>query len=229
MPAENGMPENEDVKKKALLRLAVAGVVTASALGALWWLDQTGGERKEQPAALPSPIVAAPQAEATPPETAAPPDAAIPQPAPQSEDSSSDEQPLDTPPPPKVSNTPVVQPRAAQISPDKQPPNQPAPGTRPAALQAAPAAAPAPQALPQNAPVSGKGYVVQLGVFSNPENAHELVTRLQKLGVKAHMEARVQLGPFLNRAEAEKAQAEMRKLGFNAMLALPYAAVPATK
>ena len=65
MPAENGMPENDDVKKKALLRLAVAGVVTTAALGGLWWLDQNNSEPKKPlpeasaptsdgPAALPS-------------------------------------------------------------------------------------------------------------------------------------------------------------------------------
>ena len=71
--------------------------------------------------------------------------------------------------------------------------------------------------------------MVQLGVFSNPDNARELVEKLKKQGVRAHLEARVQLGPYLNRAEAEKAQMEMRKLGYNALLTLPYSAVPAMK
>jgi len=44
------------------------------------------------------------------------------------------------------------------------------------------------------------------------------VDKLNKQGIRAHLEARVQLGPFLNRQEAEKAQAEMRKLGYNALV-----------
>ena len=70
---------------------------------------------------------------------------------------------------------------------------------------------------------------MQVGVFSNPDNARELVEKLNKQGVRAHMEARVQIGPFLNRQEAEKAQAAMRKLGYNALVTLPYSALTATK
>jgi DedD protein len=76
---------------------------------------------------------------------------------------------------------------------------------------------------------SSKGFVVQLGVFSNPDNARELVDKLNKQGIRAHMEARVQIGPFLNRQEADKAQSEMRKLGYNALVTQPYLAPPATR
>jgi DedD protein len=234
MPAENGMPENEDVRKKALLRLAVAGVVTAAALGGLWWLDQTGGDQKKRPESAPSPIVAAPQPEVASPETAPspesalPPDSAQPEQTPVADSPGDSNHPADTPPPPRVSNAPAGLPRTLPTAQAiKQPPHLDATSTARPATPAHPERTPQPS--PQVTPSPGKGYVVQLGVFSNPENAHELVTRLQKLGVRAHMEARVQLGPFLNRAEAEKAQSEMRKLGFNALLTLPYAAVPAMK
>jgi len=205
MPAENGMPENEDVKKKALLRLAVAGVVTAAALGGLWWLDKGGSEpEKVAPeASAPTPIVAAPQPEVPAPE----PEAAAPTQEPAA------------PPPPRVSNTPSHTPRTP--APTQQPAPLPPPKATPAP--------PPPAAAPPPAPVAGKGYVVQLGVFSNPDNARELVEKLNKQGVRAHLEARVQIGPFLNRQEAEKAQAEMRKLGYNALVTLPYSALPATK
>ena len=234
MPAENGMPENEDVRKKALLRLAVAGVVTAAALGGLWWLDQTGGDQKKRPESAPSPIVAAPQPEVASPETAPspesalPPDSAQPEQTPVADTPGDSDHPADTPPPPRVSNAPAALPRTLPTAQAiKQPPHLDATSSARPAVPAQPERTPQPS--PQVTPSPGKGYVVQLGVFSNPENAHELVTRLQKLGVRAHMEARVQLGPFLNRAEAEKAQSEMRKLGFNALLTLPYSAVPAMK
>ena len=76
MPAENGMPENEDVKKKALLRLAVAGIVTAAALAGLWWLDQGGSEPKKAApeASAPAPIIAAPSPEVQAPEPETPAD-----------------------------------------------------------------------------------------------------------------------------------------------------------
>lgn len=232
MQAENGMPENEDVKKKALLRLAVAGVVTAAALGGLWWLDQSDSKKPPVAEAPPAPIVSAP-----PPEIAAPQTEALetePE-APLAEDNpdvtpeagmekaaETAELPLKSPPPPpKVSNN-LLPPRA-QPSPQPAFPSQVTP--RPAAVTAArPTSQPAAEPLPQG--VAGKSYVVQLGVFSNPDNARELVTKLNKQGIRAHMEARVQLGPFLNRQEAEKAQIEMRKLGYNALLTLPYSVVP---
>ncbi|MDP2787589.1 MAG: SPOR domain-containing protein [Pseudomonadota bacterium] len=212
MPAENEIPENEDVRKKALLRLAVAGVVTATALGGLWWLDQSSSKQKKAApeTSIPTPIVAAPQPEVPAPETeapsvppedsastqAAPPDQTAP--APNGKFVSS------APPPPRVSNTPGN----AQRTPNTAQPIAPP---------------------PQPAPAAGKGYVVQLGVFTNPDNARELVEKLNKQGVRAHLEARVQIGPFLNRQEAEKAQTEMRKLGYNALVTLPYSSLPATK
>jgi DedD protein len=236
MPVENGMPENEDVRKKALLRLAVAGIVTTAALGGLWWLDQSGSSAPPT-ASSPAPIVAAPAPEVAAPQTEPQPEA----------QADAGAEPVDdmppgvdagaaAPPPPRVSNNMVVSgknpgstppslPTQAAVQPHSAPAVQPAasPTTSPAKT------APPPPAKPVAAPANGNNFVVQLGVFSNPENAREMVEKLRKQGIRAHLEARVQLGPFLNRAEAEKAQAEMRKLGYNALLTLPYSAVPAMK
>lgn len=217
MPADDEMPENEDVRKKALLRLAVAGVVTAAALGGLWWLDQSSSEQKKPPAAVaPAPIVPAPQAEAPAPETevaatapedaepatetTAQPDQAVPAPG---------KKVMEAPPPPRVDNN-LTRPARA---PSALLPSQTPPIPRRVA-----------EAMPlmQAASAPGQGFVVQLGVFSNPDNARELVEKLKKQGIRAHLEARVQLGPFLNRKEAERAQSEMRKLGYNALVTLPY-------
>lgn len=219
MPAENEIPENEDVRKKALLRLAVAGVVTATALGGLWWLDQSSSKQKKAApeTSIPTPIVAAPQPEVPAPETEAPS-------VPPVDSASTQETPPDQtapapggkfvqspPPPPRVSNTPGNAQRTPNTAQPIAPPPQPL------------------AAAPQPTSVAGKGYVVQLGVFTNPDNARELVEKLNKQGIRAHLEARVQIGPFLNRQEAEKAQTEMRKLGYNALVTLPYSSLPATK
>lgn len=218
MAAENGMPENDNVRKKALMRLGVAGLVTVTALAGLWWLDQ-GAERKKIPpeeSVAPAPILPAPTPEVAPPQAEAPADEKVPgdqaEPARQTGEAPG-EVPGEPPPPPKVSNasrTPPPEPRAA--------PAAPRPATPPPA-PAAPAAPPPPMAdkIPP-----GKGFVVQLGVFSNPDNAREMVEKLNQRGIRAHLEARVQLGPFLNRQEAEKAQSEMRKLGYKALVTTAY-------
>lgn len=233
MPADKGMPENEDVRKKALLRLAVAGIVTSAALAGLWWLDRSGGEPKSPvQATSPAPIVAA-----KPPTVEAP---EIDEPISETESPKTDldvavpdsvaamqapgeplMQPSMAPPPPRVSNNPRSAPLPSNLTPPPRgdastPPPRPAPSQPPAAEPA-----------PRVEPPSGKGYVVQLGVFSNPDNARELVDKLARAGVRAHLEARVHLGPFQNREDAEKARLEMRKLGYNALLTLPYSATPA--
>lgn len=232
MPAENGMPENEDVRKKALLRLAVAGIVTAAALAGLWWLDQGGSEPKKvaPKTSLPAPIVAAPAPQVPAPEpevqTSAPegtvPDQATPSEATTALQDQTIQPPSrsveSAPPPPKVSNALRKPPAPQQVTPPA--PLAPTSVAPPPVAQAA---------APQATPGPSKSFVVQLGVFSNPDNARELVEKLKKQGIRAHLEARVQLGPFLNRQEAEKAQMEMRKLGYNALVTLPYPTLPATK
>ncbi|MDO9226672.1 MAG: SPOR domain-containing protein [Pseudomonadota bacterium] len=217
----SGVAENDDVRRKALLRLGVAGVVTAAALAGLWWLDQGGGRKPEPaaPSALPSPIVSAPMQQSAPPQTApdvdpevttdspedgpaaetpgeTTPTAAAPTPAPAGTAST-----RDTPPPPRVSNAPM---RTAQA-------------TAPASIPAPAVASRAPQP-PHAATALGEPYLVQLGVFSEPARARELVDRLKKQGIRAHLETRVHLGPFANREEAEKAQAEIRRLGLKGVL-----------
>ncbi len=217
-PHGNGLTENDDVRHRALLRLAVAGLVTAAALAGLWWLDH-GSARNPvatEPIAQPAPIVTAPMRESAPPlpapgETApaepaattlaAEPDTGT-EPAKAPAAAANTARPTEPPPPPRVSN--------AQ--------KKPAGAASPA--RATPATPSTPAASPVNQPAvpAGERFVVQLGVFSNPDRARELVDKLKKQGVRAHMETRVELGPFAYREEAEKAQAAMRKLGMAALI-----------
>lgn len=214
MAAENNLPDNDDVKKKALVRLTVAGLVTAAALAGLWWLDQgkQAPAEKAAPAPQPAPIQPAPAPQPPPPQTEAP--ATTEGEAPAAEPSApTPETPADTgapreaPPPPRVSNVPRQAPAVVQ------PPARP--------VQAAPAPPPAPKPAPAPTPAvpqAGGGFMVQLGVFSSPARAEELVQRLRKQGIRATTETRVHVGPFLNREEAEKAQIEMRRLGLNGVI-----------
>lgn len=203
MTQESGFATPEEMRNKALQRLAVAAVVTTGALAALWWLDQSGAPRQpvRKLAVKPAPITSAP--EIAPPgvsEPVAAPETAKPEnplekpasPAAASPTAVTPAPRTEAPPPPRVNNAPV------------------APVTRPG--NAAPPAPPAPIPAAQPAP-AGPGFVVQVGLFSNPKNAQELVQKLARMGVKAHLEIRVQLGPFQTNAEADKAQAELRKHG----------------
>ncbi len=179
----------ESVRRRALYRLTVAGMVTVSALLALWWLD-----RREEPTAevrptAPAPIISAPASTAPPEPVAPPPEEAPPEEAP--------------PPPPEVAAVP--------------PAPRPAPAAKPVAAgiaRSGSAKAVIEPPVPSPAPEGG-GFVLQLGVFGNPANAQELVRQLRRKGIRAHTETRVQLGPFANREEAEKAQAELLRLGYH--------------
>lgn len=214
MAAANGMPEAEDVKKKAMVRLAVAAAITATALAGLWWLDQDSATHDRKP---PAPSASAPIVPAPVPVAEAPVSEPIPEesPAEPMESGSAAAKPAERPdlpreppPPPRVSNEPrgIVRPPASASAPPAPPPT--------AAFPASPADSR--PALPT--PVAGGGYVVQLGVFSNPDNARDLLQRLQRQGIRAHMETRVQVGPFLDQHEAEKARAELARMGYSPLV-----------
>lgn len=108
--------------------------------------------------------------------------------------------PSEPPPPPQVVNSEKL----------------PAPAH---AAPALPSASPKPAA--KTTPVTGKAYVVQVGVFMSPANAQALQDQLVRAGIAAHTETRVQLGPFQDRREAETALAKVKKLGVNAVLIAP--------
>lgn len=211
MASVNDLPDNEDIKKKALARLAVAGLVTAAALAGLWWLDQDKKTPTDKvaPALQPAPIRPAQAPEPALPltEPQSGPQGDVPADALPEEAPSEADTPQEAPPPPRVSNAP------------RQAPSHTEPSVRPGApmaTQAAQAPAAQPPALP---PISASGsFVVQLGVFSSPARAEELVRQLKNKGIRASTETRVHVGPFLNRQEAEKAQVEMRRLGMNGVV-----------
>jgi DedD protein len=87
-----------------------------------------------------------------------------------------------------------------------------------APVEPSPAQATAKPILANAEAPAGRGFVVQLGVFTDPANAQELVARLNKQGIRAYTETRVHVGPFLNRAEADKARTELRRLGISGVV-----------
>src|SRR3972149_657179 len=113
---------------------------------------------------------------------------------------------------------------AAKITP---PPaeSKPAPEAKPAVPAEKPAVAKKPEPAPENPaqPAAAKienGWVVQVGTFSNTQNALRLRDKLKSLGHAVHTGSvtvggekglRVRVGPFADRARADKAQAQIRK------------------
>ena len=77
-------------------------------------------------------------------------------------------------------------------------------------------------AHPSRKASSQGAYMVQAGTFRSTANARALQQQLQRAGVTAHLETRVQLGPFKNRRDADKALARAKQLGIAAVLIGPY-------
>ncbi|MCL2656741.1 MAG: SPOR domain-containing protein [Betaproteobacteria bacterium] len=62
-------------------------------------------------------------------------------------------------------------------------------------------------------PPPGKAFVLQVGVFSNPNNAEDLRAKLALAGIPVMLETRVQVGPFKTRDEVVQAQSKLKALG----------------
>lgn len=84
------------------------------------------------------------------------------------------------------------------------------PRSKPASVVRAPAF-PAPIA-------TSNGFIVQAGVFLHASNAEKLLGQVQKAGIPAYLETRVQIGPFLNKADAEAATRKLRQLGIEPII-----------
>lgn len=123
------------------------------------------------------------------------PDAAAPLPAP--------EPPSPPPPPPRVTEAPAPPPASA-----------PAPRTETRSQTQTQTVRPAPAPA-----VAREGYVVQLGAFSNPANARQLLDKLRENRFSAYTEVvstasgertRVRVGPYPSRDTAEQARERLR-------------------
>jgi DedD protein len=86
-----------------------------------------------------------------------------------------------------------------------------------AAAVQSPARSPSTAASP-TAPLAPKSYAVQLGVFTDIDNAKQLQSKLAEHGIPSHTETRVQIGPFKSREEADQAREKLKKLGIAAVI-----------
>ncbi|MBL8497938.1 SPOR domain-containing protein [Nitrosomonas sp. JL21] len=82
--------------------------------------------------------------------------------------------------------------------------------------------------IPSVAGETSKGFVIQLGAFSDQSKARQQVENLITNGFKAYTETlktggtevtRVRIGSFANRAEAENELKKLKKLGFDGVVA----------
>lgn len=185
--------ENNEIKRRAIRRLIVAVVLVLVAVGILTYLSYY----------KPAKVVTKPVAEALPP----PPPPLVTGPEPQAVEPAQTAQPL--PEPPSVSTKPLPPPGSG--------PNKASPEPQKTLVKTAPEKL-APQAAPQPPTAAPIGYVVQFGVFSNPQNALQLVERLKQLGIAAQTETRVQLPTYKTKTEAEAALVKMKEKGVSATL-----------
>lgn len=232
------MEEDADLTRQRLLRrIAMAGVLIVALVASLAIFDAVFVNPPEPEATeeVPAPVasVSVPPLEERgldkPEEAAAeaPPESAASEPAPPPEKV---EAPKPEPEPAKPAAKakseirPITQPQVKTAakpvpavpegtgSPSVPPPPQP-PVPKPTQASAPPA--------PARPLTPGQGYLVQMGVFSNIANAEELKVRLDRAGIPAHIEARVQVGPFRNKAEAEAAQKKLADMGLSGLLLSP--------
>ncbi|MCF8177414.1 MAG: SPOR domain-containing protein [Sulfuritalea sp.] len=208
------------LKKRLLNRILVAAVIVVGLLGSLAIFDFLNA---------PSP---------TPDQVAAPQPAPVPMTASmKSNDVGSSDAQKPGEPKPEVLERGVPEESASpsttlQTLPDEKPLTKPATG-RLAMLNRAEPSKPAPMVSEPSSIGSGaserkqernpasrsfnresdRKFGLQLGVFSNLENAEDLRAKLEKNGIPASIEARVHAGPFASRAEADAARNKLKELG----------------
>lgn len=221
---------NQSVRR-AKTRIGVAVVLLAVAIGGLALLSRQKPETQteEQPsqkqesissgehpaATVPAQQISSTQQEPPPPaaaETLPPPppppsvgalpplNAPAPTAAPATKSS------LTTAPASKPAEKPAASPPASKPAPAVQNP-------APAPVQ--PAAPPTPPAKPEAAP---RSYDVQVGVFTDMENAKQLQTKLAEHGIPSHTETKLQVGPFATKTEADAAKEKLKALGIGAVV-----------
>jgi DedD protein len=225
--AEPGPDDQDELKKKLVRRVGIAGVLIVVLLGGLTLLEDA---LLDKPAAPPAPGAAAPApapAQAEPQKTEAPPaeekqEEAKPEEE-KKEEPRAEPEKTETP----LAPAPVPEPRPASrvvIKPPAAAPAAPAKQAAPAKVEKVekvePAApAPAPKADPVAA--LARSYRLQMGVFTSASNAEELHAKLEQAGIPSYVESRVHVGPFKTQKEADAARRKLKELGLGPGLLIP--------
>ena len=215
--AEPGLEDQDDLKKKLVRRIAIAGVLVVVLLGGLTLVENY---LVEQPA---------PPAPAAKPDAASVPDKAEGKPAEAQEtEPKAEEKAAETPAEPEKTETPLAP--APEPKPSSRvvikagpaaPPAPPAPAKKPEPAPAKAAAPPAASAPPDPAAAIARSYRLQMGVFTTASNAEELHAKLEKAGIPSYVESRVHVGPFRTQKEADTARRKLKELGLGPGLLIP--------
>ncbi|MDZ4254284.1 MAG: SPOR domain-containing protein [Sulfuritalea sp.] len=210
---EDATTDDQALKKRLLKRIALAAFILACLTATLVVFDSINVP--PPPEQLPS---SAPTVAATPAPGEVPPLVKLEDTVPE-RSSAAASLPLE----PLPNEKPLTKPATGQLAtlrasePDALPSYRPLAAVEPArSPSSSPAAVVArgPQAATSRNPTSStRPFGLQLGVFSNLDNAEELRARLEKHGIPATIEARVRVGPFATRAEANAARAKLQELG----------------
>lgn len=244
---DGAVSDEQQLRQRLLRRIGLAGVLIVALVASLAMFDavfvHTPNHENQDPSSVtlntePEPAAATPAVESPEPAepvadtaAAAEPMAAVaeaPQtpaaepgpetpPASVAAGSKSEIKPITRPAPRPESRLVPVVPEGTATPTLPQPPQAVAKPIAPMA----PVAPVAPVVRPTRPLAPGQGYLVQMGVFSNIANAEELKGRLDKAGIPAHIEARVQVGPFRSKVEAEAAQKKLAQMGLSGLLLSP--------
>lgn len=210
--AEPGQEDQDDLKKKLVRRIAIAGVLVVVLLGGLTLVEDYLVEKPSS------------QAPTAKPEVPPVPDKAGEKPADeQKAEPQAGEKPAEAPAEPEKTETPLAPAPEAKAAPHvviKAGPAAPATAEK-KVEHASPraAASPAPSADP--ATVIARSYRLQMGVFTTASNAEELHAKLEKAGIPAYVESRVHVGPFRTQKEADEARRRLKELGLGPGLLIP--------
>ena len=214
--------ESNEIKQRAVRRLMVAVVLVLVAVGILTYLSYYKPAKvvtkpiAESLPPPPPPIVTGPEPEQILP---APTEPALPEPPSATEPPPVVASAPPPPPPPNVTSKPLPQPGPGPKKSAQKPPQKPlVPAQNAPAQEVKPVPTPVPATTTKPNAAPATGYVLQFGVFSNPQNALQLAEKLKQAGIEAQTETRVQLPAFKTKAEAEAALAKMREKGFTATI-----------
>jgi DedD protein len=232
--ADQGVaPDEQQLKKRAMRRLAMALTLIALAIAGLAVLDRYNASLRK------SEIPSSPlEPRALPGEPAM--EGLVPAPAPskpaQSRPPSKPAQ-QPPPPPPVVSNEalPAAEPArpalkaAAELPEETEAPAKRGPAAVPPEKAAqgkavGPKETAAPRLAKAAEPQAPNGFAVQVGVFSTTENVRALQAKLSEKGIRFHTETRVVVGPFKDRAEADAVTKQLKELGLQGVVVAPHGA-----
>lgn len=135
----------------------------------------------------------------------------------------------DPPPPPSLGALPPVTSPAPSGAPDTKPsfttvtqePIAEKPLEKPVTPVTAskpPQSLPAPTTTTAKHEATPRSFDVQVGVFTDMENARQLQAKLAEHGIPSHTETRLQLGPFTTKAEADAAKEKLKAMGVGAVV-----------